>query len=157
VRRKQLPSKLLAPHSAEAHAKFSTDAFVAWVGADTRNVKAIDFFDGDLFLARVDGKTWEKTKGEYVFELPTRSHGQVHQYFPGDKSARVTSVQVYVRNTPPARQPDSAAFEQQGGSDDPQNGGGGAGNGDGSGGNNGVTGVAQVVNNGSATADDDQF
>ncbi|HEX3342974.1 MAG TPA: hypothetical protein VHS09_00325 [Polyangiaceae bacterium] len=157
VRRKQLPSKLLAPHSGEAHAKFSTDAFVAWVGADTRNVKAIDFFDGDSFLARVDGKTWAKTKGEYVFELPTRSHGQVRQYFPGDESARVTSLQVYVRNTPPARQPDSAAFEPQGGSDDPQSGGGGAGNGDGSGGNNGVTGVAQGVNNGSATADDDQF
>ncbi len=157
VRRKQLPSKLLAPHSGEAHAKFSTDAFAAWLGADMRSVKAVDFFDGDSFLARVDGKTWEKTKGEYVFELPTRSHGQVRQLFPGDKGARVTSIQVYVHAAPPARQPDPAALEQQGGSDDPQNAGAGGGSGDGSGGNNGVTPAAQVVNNGSATADDDQF
>jgi hypothetical protein len=157
VRRKQLPSKLLAPHSEEVHSTFSTDAFLAWVGADTRNVKAIDFFRGDTLLARVDGKTWAQTKGEYVFELPTRSHGQVKQLFPGDTSSRVTSIQVYARSTPPARQPDPAALEQQGGSDDPQNGGGGSGNGDGNGGNNGVTPVAQGVNNGSATADDDQF
>jgi hypothetical protein len=157
VRRKQLPSKLLAPHSEQAHAKFSTDAFLAYLGADTRNVKAIDFFDGDSFLARVDGKTWDRTKGDYVFELPTRSHGQVRENFPGDKSSRVTSIQVYVRSAPPARQPDPAALEQQGGSDDPQNSGGGSGNGDGNGGNSGVTPVAQGVNNASPTADDDQF
>jgi len=157
VRRKQLPSKLLAPSSEQAHAKFSTDAFLAYVGADSRNVKAIDFFDGDTLLARVDGKTWARTKGEYVFELPTRSHGQVNESFPGDKSSRVTSIQLYVRNTPPARLPDPEGLEQHGGSDDPQNGGNGAGNGDGNGGNSGVTPVAQGVNNGSATADDDQF
>jgi hypothetical protein len=157
VRRKQLPSKLLAPNSEQAHAKFSTDAFLAYVGADTRNVKAIDFFDGDTLLARVDGKTWAKGKGDYVFELPTRSHGQVKELFPGDKSSRVTSIQVYTRSTPPVRQPDPAALEHQGGSDDPQNAGGGNGNGDGNGGNNGVTPVAQGVNNASATADDDQF
>jgi len=157
VRRKQLPSKLIVPTSEEAHAQFSTDGFLAYVGADARDVKAIDFFAGDDLLARVDGKTWERTKGEYVFELPTRSHGQVKELFPGDKSARVTSIHLYVHATPPARQPDPAAMEQQGGSDDTQNGGSGSGNGDGNGGNNGVTPVAQGVNNGSATADDDQF
>ena len=157
VRRKQLPSKLLAPSSEQAHAKFSTDAFLAYVGADTHNVKAVDFFDGDTLLARVDGKTWARTKGEYVFELPTRSHGQVKAFFPGDKSSRVTSIQLYVRNTPPARLPDPDGLEQQGGSDDPQNSGGGPGNGDGNGGNSGVTPVAQGVNNPSPAADDDQF
>ena len=157
VRRKQLPSKVVAPGSEPGRTRFSTDAFLAYVGADARNVKAIDFYDGDDLLARVDGKTWARSKGDYVFELPTRSHGQVKELFPGDKSARVTSIQLYVRSTPPARQPDPAALEQQGGSDDPQNSGGGPGNGDGSGGNNGVTPAAQVVNNGSATADDDQF
>ena len=157
VRRKTLPSKLLAPSSGETHAKFSTDAFLAYVGADARNVKAIDFYDGDNLLARVDGKTWAHSKSEYVFELPTRSHGQVKELFPGDKSARVTSIQLYVHSAPPARQPDPAAFEQQGGSDDPQRGGGGSGNGDGNGGNSGVTPVAQGVNNAQSTADDDQF
>jgi hypothetical protein len=157
VRRKQLPSKLIAPGSGETHAQFSTDAFLGYVGADTHNVKAVDFFDGDELLARVDGKTWARSKGDYVFELPQRSHGQVKQFFPGDKSARVTSIQLYVHTTPPARQPDPAAFEQQGGSDDPQNAGPGSGNGDGSGGNNGVTPVAQGMNNGSPAADDDQF
>ena len=157
VRRKQLPAKVVAAGSEPGHTQFSTDAFLAYVGADARNVRAIDFFDGDELLARVDGKTWAKSKGEYVFELPQRSHGQVKEFFPGDKSSRVTSIQLYVHTTPPARQPDPAALEQQGGSDDTQNGGGGAGNGDGSGGNNGVTPVAQGVNNASATADDDQF
>lgn len=157
VRRKQLPNKLIAPGSEEGHARFSTDAFFAYVGASTRGVKAIDFFEGDDMLSRVDGKTWATSKGDYVFELPQRSHGQVKELFPGDKSSRVTSIQLYVHTTPPARQPDPAALEQQGGSDDTQNAGGGTGNGDGSGGNNGVTPVAQPVNGGSSPADDDQF
>ncbi|HEY1693596.1 MAG TPA: hypothetical protein VGG39_15615 [Polyangiaceae bacterium] len=157
LRRKKLPNKLLAPGSTEEHARFSTDGFLAWVGAEKRTFKAIDFFANDEMLARVDGKTWAGAKGEYVFELPNRSHGQINQLFPGDKQSRVTSIQLYVHTTPPARQPDPAALEQQGGSDDTQNGGGGSGNGDGSGGNNGVTPVAQGVNNGSAPADDDQF
>ena len=157
VRRKQLPSKVVAPGSEPGQTRFSTDAFLAYVGADARNLKAIDFYDGDDLLARVDGKTWAQTKGDYVFELPTRSHGQVKEFFPGDKSARVTSIQLYVRSTPPARQADPAVFEQQGGSDDPQSGGSGDGNGGGSGGNNGVTPTAQGVNNAQSTADDDQF
>lgn len=157
LRRKKLPNKLVAPGSEEGHAKFSTDGFLAYVGADAHNAKAIDFFDNDEMVARVDGKTWAGTKGEYVFELPQRSHGQVKELFPGDKSSRVTSIQLYVHTAPPARQPDPAALEQQGGSDDTQNGGEGSGNGDGSGGNNGVTPAAQPVNNGSSPADDDQF
>jgi hypothetical protein len=157
VRRKQLPNKLIAPGSEQAHAKFSTDAFLAYVGADSRGAKAIDFFDGDTLLDRVDAKSWAQSKGQYVFELPQRSHGKVQEIFPGDKSARISSIQLYVHTTPPSRQPDPAAFEQQGGSDDTQNGGAGSGNGDGSGGNNGVTPAAQPVNNGSAPADDDEF
>lgn len=157
VRRKQLPSKLIAPGSEQAHARFSTDAFLAYVGASAHGAKAIDFFDNDDMLARVDGKTWATSKGDYVFELPNRSHGQVKELFPGDKSSRVTSIQLYVHTTPPARQPDPAALEQQGGSDDTQNGGAGSGNGDGSGGNNGVTPAAQPVNGGASPADDDQF
>ena len=157
VRRKKLPNKIIAPSSEEAHAKFSTDAFLAFVGASSHNAKAIDFFDNDEMLARVDGKTWATTKGDYVFELPQRSHGQVEELFPGDKSSRVTSIHLYVKSTPPARTPDPAALEQQGGSEENQNGGPGSGNGDGNGGNNGVTPVAQPVNNGSAPADDDTF
>jgi len=157
VRRKTLPSKLVAPGGEPGHTRFSTDAFLAYLGADARNAKAIDFYDGDDLLARVDGKTWALSKGEYVFELPTRSHGQVKELFPGDKSSRVTSIRLYVHAAPPARQPDPAALEQQGGSDDTQNGGAGPGNGDGNGGNNGVTPVAQGVNNAQPTADDDQF
>ncbi|MGH7297315.1 MAG: hypothetical protein ACRELB_20425, partial [Polyangiaceae bacterium] len=157
VRRKKLPNKLIAAGSEPTHAKFSTDAFIAFLGASTHGLKAIDFFDNDEMLARVDGKTWAESKGEYVFELPGRSHGQVKELFPGDKSSRVTSIQLYLHTTPPTRQPDPAALEQQGGSDDTQNGGDGSGNGDGSGGNNGVTPAAQPVNSGSAPADDDQF
>lgn len=151
VRRKTLPDKLIAPGSERVHAKFSTDAFLGYVGAgaDSRAAKAIEFYDGDTLLARVDGKTWQHDKSAYVFDLGNRSHGQVTQYFPGDKSSRISSVQLYVHTTPPARQPDPEALEQQeGGSDETQNGGG---NGDGSGGNNGVTpgsGAARGVNEG---------
>lgn len=155
VRRKTLPDKLIAPNSERVHAKFSTDAFLAYVGADSHAAKAVEFYDGDTFLARVDGKAWQHAKGQYVFDLGNRSHGQVTQYFPGDKSSRISSIQLYVHTTPPARQPDPDALEQQeGGSDETQNGGG---NGDGSGGNNGVTpgsGSARGVNEG---ANDEEF
>jgi hypothetical protein len=155
VRRKMLPNKLIAPGSEERHAKFSTAAFLAYVGADTRNLKAIDFFSGDELVARVDGKSWAHDKNDYVFELPNRSHGQVKETFPGDKSARITSLHLYVRTPPPARQPDPEAFApQEGGSDGAQNGGG---NGDGSGGNNGVTPVAQGMNNDPSAADSDEL
>ena len=76
VRRKQLPNKLIAPGSDETHAKFSLEAFLNYVGADARGVKAIDFFDDDTLLERVDSKEWALQKGAFVFELPNRSHGQ---------------------------------------------------------------------------------
>jgi hypothetical protein len=161
VRRKSLPSKLVAPKSEPGQTKFSTDAFLAWVGADARNAKAIDFYDSDTMLARVEGRSWALSKSDYLFELPQRSHGQVKEIFPGDKSSRLTAIQVYVHTTPPARTPDPAALEQQGGSDEAQSGGDGSGNGGGNGGGNGsnsrVTAVAQGVNNGSAQADNDEF
>src|SRR6185437_15166023 len=77
VRRKTLPDKLIAPGSARTHAKFSTDAFLAYVGADSHAAKAVEFYDGDTFLARVDGKAWQHVKSQYVFDLGNRSHGQV--------------------------------------------------------------------------------
>ena len=157
VRRKTLPDKLIAPGSERVHAKFSTDAFLTYVGAESRGVKSIDFYSGDSLLSRVDGHAWTQTKGDYVFDLPNRSHGQVHESFPGDKSARLSSIKLYVHTAPPARTADPEAFEQQDGSGDAQN---GAGNGDGSGGNGGgnggnagVTPVAQTVKGGS----DDEF
>jgi len=155
VRRKTLPDKLIAPSSERVHAKFSTDAFLAYVGADSHNAKAVEFYDGDSFLARVDGKTWQHAKGSYVFDLGNRSHGQVTQYFPGDKSSRISSVQLYVHTTPPARQPDPEALEQQaGGSDETQSGGG---NGDGSGGNNGVTPDSTTARGVNEGANDEEF
>jgi hypothetical protein len=149
VRRKTLPDKLIAPSSERVHAKFSTDAFLTYVGADSRGAKAIDFYADDALLARVDGRDWAKSKGDYVFDLPNRSHGQVHESFPGDQAARLSSIKLYIRTTPPARKTDPDAFEQQDGSGEAQ---AGSGNGDGSGGNNGgssgnagVTPVAQSV------------
>ena len=35
-------------------------------------------------FARVDAKEWALQKGQFVFELPTRSHGEVKELFPGD-------------------------------------------------------------------------
>jgi hypothetical protein len=149
VRRKTLPDKLIAPDSERVHAKFSTDAFLTYVGADARAAKTVDFYAGDTLLARVDGKAWKQTKGDYVFDLPNRSHGQVHESFPGDKGARVSSIRVYVKSAAPAREADLAALEQQSGSDDAQAGGGNGdgtgGGGGGNGGNTGVTAVAQGV------------
>jgi hypothetical protein len=149
VRRKTLPDKLIAPSSERVHAQFSTDAFLAYSGADSRKAKTIDFYDDDSLVARIDGHTWAKTKGDYVFDLPNRSHGQVHESFPGDKFAHITSIRLFIRTPAPARTVDPDAFEQQDGSDESQSGGG---NGDGSGrngggnaGNIGVTPVAQGV------------
>ncbi len=155
VRRKTLPDKLIAPGSERVHAKFSTDAFLSYVGADSRSAKAVEFYDGDTLLARVDGKAWQHDKGHYVFDLGNRSHGQVTQYFPGDKSSRISSVKLYVHMTPPARQPDPEALEQQeGGSDETQNGGG---NGDGSGGNNGVTPGSEQARGVNEGANEEEF
>lgn len=146
VRRKTLPDKLIAPGSERVHAKFSTDAFLAYVGADSRSAKAIDFYANDSLLDRVDGRAWSKEKSDYVFDLPNRSHGQVRVEFPGDKLGRVSAIRVYVKSTPPARKADPEAFETQDGSDEAQSGtGNGGGNGDGTGGNSGVTPVAHGV------------
>jgi hypothetical protein len=142
LRRKTLPDKLIAPGSDRVHAKFSTDAFLTYSGADARGAKAIDFYADDSLLERVDGRAWPKAKTEYVFDLPNRSHGQVREAFPGDKQGRVTAIRLYVKSAPPSRQADPDAFESQDGSDEAQR---GTGNGDGSGGNNGVTPVAQGV------------
>jgi hypothetical protein len=101
----------------------------------------------------VDAHAWTQSKSDYVFDLPNRSHGQVHESFPGDKAARITSIKLYVRSTPPARTADPEAFEPQDGSGDTQNGAGkgdgSGGNGGGNGGNAGVTPVAQSVKGGS--------
>ncbi len=154
VRRKTLPDKLIAPGSERVHAKFSTEAFLAYSGADPRSARTIDFYDDDSLLARVDARTWGQTKGEYVFDLPNRSHGQVHESFPGDRSGRVTSIKLYVKSAPPARTVDPEAFEPQDGSGEAQSGGGAGdgsgGNRGGNAGNGGVTPVAQGVKEGSA-------
>ena len=145
------------PATTPALTRTSTDTLVAVLG-DLRHSLGQALRDsahggviphGDTLLARVDGKAWTQSKGDYVFDLPNRSHGQVHQFFPGDKSSRITSIRVYARTNPPSREPDAAALEQQTGSDESQAGGGNGG-GDGSGGgqnagNDGVTGVAQGV------------
>lgn len=149
VRRKTLPDKLIAPGSERVHAKFSTDAFLTYVGADARAARSIDFYDGDSLLERVDAHAFMQGKSDYVFDLPNRSHGQVHESFPGDKSARLSSIRLYVRSTPPARTVDPEAFEPQDGSGEAQTGGGNGdgtgGNGGGNAGNTGVTPVAQGV------------
>jgi hypothetical protein len=153
VRRKALPNSLIARGSDQTHARFSTDAFLAYVGADSRGARAIDFYDGDDLIARVDGASWTTGKTDYVFELPNRSHGQVRQLFPGDKSSAVTSLRLYVHTSPPDRTPDPDAFmERAAGSDDSHVGGG---NGDGSGGNNGEQSMAQDVT--PSSAEDDQL
>jgi hypothetical protein len=151
VRRKTLPDKLIAPSSERVHAKFSTDAFLTYVGADSRSAKSIDFYADDALLARVDGHSWTQTKRDYVFDLPNRSHGQVHEAFPGDKSARISSIKLYVRTTPPARTADPEAFEPHDGSGEAQS---GSGNGDGSGGNNGNPGVTPVAQTVKGASDD---
>jgi hypothetical protein len=149
VRRKQLADKLMAPGSDRVHAKFSLDAFLASLGVSARDAKAIDFLDGDDMVARIDGKRWTLEKSDYVFELPKRSHGKVKELFPGDKAARISSVQLYVHTTPPSREPDPAAFEQQGGgSDDAQDD-------TGNGGNTDVTGTAQGMNGAPQPSEDD--
>lgn len=151
LRRKTLPDKLIAPGSERVHAKFSTDAFLAYVGADSRGAKAIDFYADDSLLERVDGHAWSQGKSVYQFDLPNRSHGQVRESFPGDKTGRVTAIRLYVHSTPPARRTDPDAFEPQDGSDAPQSGGG---NGDGSGGNRGNAGVTSVAQGVKGDSDD---
>ncbi len=151
VRRKALPNTLIAPGSEQTRAQFSTEAFLAWVGADTRRARAIEFYDGDALLARVDGASWALHESAYVFELPNRSHGQIKQLFPGGQSSPITSIRLYIHSAPPARQPDPDAFAHQG---EGQNGGG---NGDGSGGNNGDTPNAQEGATGPSSSDDDQL
>jgi hypothetical protein len=138
VRRKTLPDKLIAPGSDRVHAQFSTDAFLTYVGADARGAKSIDFYANDSLVDRVDGHAWGQAKKDFVFDLPNRSHGQVHESFPGDRAARISSIEVFVRTAPPARKADPEAFEPQDGSGETQSGGGdGSGGGGGNGGNNG--------------------
>jgi hypothetical protein len=140
VRRRTLSDKLAASGGDRMHPTFSLDAYLASIKVDASRARAIDFVDGDDLVARVDAKSFALAKSELVFSLPKHSHGKVKATFPGDKSARITSIELYVRATPPPRTPDPAAFEQQeSGSDDIHSD-------DSHSGNQGASGAAQRVN-----------
>ena len=101
VRRKTLPDKLIAPGSERVHAKFSTDAFLTYVGAESRGAKSIDFYSGDSLLSRVDGHGLDADEGDYIFDLPNRSHGQVHESFPATEARLFADQALRTHTTPP--------------------------------------------------------
>ncbi len=119
VKRKLLTDNLISKDSDKLFPRFSFAAFVQSLGVDTKHAKAIDFVANDDLVARVTSKEWAAEKDAYVFTTPRHAHGKVKAIFPGDKTAGISSVQVFVRTSPPPRHVDPEAFDSIDGSDDP--------------------------------------
>jgi hypothetical protein len=122
VKRKLLTDDLIAKGSARSHAHFSLSAFLGALHVDATHAKAVDFTASDAMIARYSAKDFLAHKDDFVFSTPRHSHGRVLELFPGDKSAKISSVQIYVRTSPPSRPIDPEAFEDESGSSADQNG-----------------------------------
>lgn len=119
IKRRVLPQKFVTSGPDAKTAEFSFAAYIESLGVDLAKIKAVDFVNGDSVAYRATGKEFEKADS-LVFTISGRMKGKVLAHFPGAKTARITSVQVFAKVAPPAREIDSEALDQEGGSEDPQ-------------------------------------
>ena len=117
VKRKMLSDEIIAKGSDKVFPKFSFAAFVQSLGIDAQHAKAVDLVSDDALVLRLGAAEWKSDKDSLVFVTPRHAHGKVKASLPGDKSASVSSVQLFVRTSPPARTVDPEAFDSKSGSD----------------------------------------
>lgn len=102
VKRKKLTNDIALP-ADDGPTKFSLGDYAAKMGADAKQVKAIDLVAGDDVIAHVAPTS---AKG-VAFHVPARNQGQILVDVPvgqtEKRAARVSAVQIFVKTTPPAR------------------------------------------------------
>ena len=104
VKRKKLTNDIaLTAPDAEGPTKFSLGDYAGKLGADAKNVKAIDLVAGDDVIAHVEPGSAKTV----AFHVPARNQGQILVDVPvgqtEKRAARVSAVQIFVKTTPPAR------------------------------------------------------
>lgn len=107
VKRKKLTNDIALPAS-DGPTKFSLGDYAAKMGADAKQVKAIDLVAGDDVIAHVAPTSAKSV----AFHVPPRNQGQILVDVPvgqtpsgqeEKRAARVSAVQIFVKTTPPAR------------------------------------------------------
>ncbi len=139
MKRKTLPNTILAKGADEASGQFSFAAFVASLGVDLRQVKAIELVQDDDPVARLSGKVL-LADPPLIFTLPRRNQGNLllltpSSLFPGAPKEpatlpiRISAVQLFLKQAPPNRTyaklaeltaSDEPASRRGPGSDEPQ-------------------------------------
>ena len=117
VKRRVLPEKFVTSVANAKTAEFSFAKYIESLGVDLAKVKAVDFVSGDSVAFRATSKDFERADS-LVFTISNRNKGKVLAHFPGEKMARITSVQVFAKVAPPVRELDADALEDEG-SEDP--------------------------------------
>ena len=118
IKRRVLPQKFVTSAENAKTTEFSFARYIESLGVDLATVKAVDFVNGDSVAYRATANDL-KEASSLVFTISNHMKGKVLAHFPGEKMARVTSVQVFAKAAPPAREVESDALDQEGGSEDP--------------------------------------
>ena len=118
IKRRVLPQKFVTSAENAKTTEFSFARYIESLGVDLASVKAVDFVNGDSVAYRATANDL-KEASSLVFTISNHMKGKVLAHFPGEKMARVTSVQVFAKAAPPAREVESDALDQEGGSEDP--------------------------------------
>ncbi len=119
MKRRVLPEKFVTSAPDAKKTEFSFGTYLESLGVNLATVKAVDFVNGDSVAYRATAKQFE-TASALVFTISSRAKGKVLAHFPGEKMARVSSVQVFVKVAPPSREVDPDALDQDEGSEDPK-------------------------------------
>lgn len=112
IKRRELPQKFVTTEPGKK-AQFSFAAYIESLGVDLKQIKAVDFVNGDGVAYRATAKEFEKVD-EIVFSISGHAKGKVLAHFHGTKMARVTSVQVFTKIAPPQRELDTEALDDEG-------------------------------------------
>ncbi len=100
VKRKELPNGLLVD-TDPANPHFSLPGYLTSIGVDAKKAKAMDFVSGDDVILRVDSKT--KDADTFAFTLPRHNQGHIAVPAGNAKAAKVSALQIFIKNPPPAR------------------------------------------------------
>jgi hypothetical protein len=119
MKRRVLENKFVVSAPNAKTTEFSFATYLQSLGVDLAKVKAVDFVSGDSVAYRATAKQLE-TANALVFTISSRAKGKVLAHFPGEKMARVSSVQVFSKIAPPTRAIDPDASENESGPEDPQ-------------------------------------
>ena len=110
VKRRQL-SKDAVVNGDDPSPKYSFGLYLGSLGVDPSKAKAIDIVSGDDLVFRASARDFAKND-KLVFSMTNHAKGKVSAHLPGNKSARVTSVQVFVKTAPPARQVEPESLDE---------------------------------------------